>query len=48
MEGRGWGGTSSIVAGAFQSVEDDGKADLSEVEKVLEAGCRCVGKNAKF
>ena len=34
----GWagvGGTSSIVAGAFQSVEDDGKADLSEAEKVL-------------
>jgi len=23
------------VAGAFQSVEDDGKADLSEAEKVL-------------
>ena len=31
----GVGGTSSIVAGAFQSVEDDGKADLSEAEKVL-------------
>jgi len=31
----GVGGTSSIVAGAFQSVEDGGKADLSEAEKVL-------------